>query len=241
MDRNVLAALLVAIGLAGGGWFAGQGFARGRAVDRYVTVKGVSEREVNADLALWPIGFVAAANDLGQAQAQITASAAKVRDFLRANGIDPGQAAVQDYNVTDTQANTYGGNPAPNRYVIRQTIMVRSGEPDLIFGASQKVSELVNAGVVLSAEGGMGSGGPTFLFTRLNDIKPEMIAEATASARQAAEQFAKDSGSALGGIRQASQGLFVILPRDQAPGVQEQQQRVKMVRVVSTVEYYLRD
>jgi hypothetical protein len=241
MDRNVLAALLVAIGVAGGGWFVGQGFARGRAVDRYVTVKGVSEREVNADLALWPIGLVAAANDLGQAQAQIAASAAKVRDFLRANGIDPGQAALQDYNVTDTQANTYGGNPAPNRYVIRQTIMVRSGEPDVIFGASQKVSALVNAGVVLSAEGGMGSSGPTFLFTRLNDIKPAMIAEATASARQAAEQFAKDSQSALGSIRQANQGVFVILPRDQAPGASEESQRVKTVRVVTTVEYYLRD
>ena len=87
----------------------------------------------------------------------------------------------------------------------------------------------------------MGNGGPTFLFTRLNEIKPPMIAEATASARQAAEQFAKDSQSRLGSIRQANQGVFVILPRDQAPGASEESQRVKTVRVVTTVEYYLRD
>jgi len=241
MDRTALGALLIAIGLAAGGWFVGQGFTRGRAADRFVTVKGVSEREVKANLALWPIGFVAAADDLGQAQAQITTSAAKVREFLRSNGIDPEQAVVQDYNVTDTEANTYGGNRAPNRFVIRQTIMARSGDPDVIFTASQKVNELVNAGVVLSTEGGMGSSGPTYLFTKLNDLKPSMIAEATASARQAAEQFAKDSQSALGSIRQANQGVFVILPRDQAPGASEESQRAKTVRVVTTVEYYLRD
>jgi hypothetical protein len=241
MDRTALGALLIAIGLTAGGWFVGQGFARGRATDRYVTVKGVAEREVKADLALWPIGFVAAANDLGQVQGQIAASAGKVREFLRTAGIDPAQAAVQDYNVTDTQANAYGGDRAPNRFIIRQSIMVRSAEPDTIFAASQKVSDLVNAGVVLSAEGGMGGSGPTYLFTKLNEIKPAMIAEATASARQAAEQFAKDSGSRLGSIRQANQGVFEILPRDRAPGATEESQRAKTVRVVTTVEYYLRD
>jgi hypothetical protein len=77
------------------------------------------------------------------------------------------------------------------------------------------------------------------VFTRLNDLKPAMIAEATANARAAAEQFARDSGSAPGDIRQANQGVFVILPRDQAPGINESSQLQKIVRVVSTVQYLL--
>jgi hypothetical protein len=101
------------------------------------------------------------------------------------------------------------------------------------------VGELVSAGIVLSSEEYRG-GGPTFLFTKLNDIKPAMIAEATANAREAAEQFAKDSRTSLRGIRQANQGVFVILPRDQAAGIPEETQVTKTVRVVSTVEYFLK-
>jgi len=242
VERNALGTVVLAAGIALSGWFIGDGFVRGRAADRLVSVKGVAEREVKADLALWPIRFVAADDDLDRAQARVGDSASKVRAFLEQHGIDSSRAELQEFEVTDTRANPYGGREAATRYIISQTIMVRSDDPDVVFAASQKVSDLVTAGVVLSSGPmGPGGGGPTFLFTKLNDLKPAMIAEATAAARQAAEQFAKDSGSALGGIRQASQGLFVILPRDQAPGVQEQQQRVKMVRVVSTIEYYLRD
>ena len=100
--------------------------------------------------------------------------------------------------------------------------------------------ELVSAGVVLSSDGGA-AGGPVYLFTALNDAKPEMVAEATRNARASAEQFAKDSGSALGGIRSASQGVFQILARDEAPGLQEPYQIAKRLRVVSTVEYFLAD
>ena len=96
------------------------------------------------------------------------------------------------------------------------------------------------AGVVLQQSGDYGMGGPTYVFTKLNALKPDMIATATANARVAAEQFARDSRTELGQIRQANQGVFVILPRDQAPGVQEGSQLNKTVRVVSTVQYFLR-
>jgi hypothetical protein len=103
------------------------------------------------------------------------------------------------------------------------------------------VAELVNSGVVLSSGGEYGGGGPTFVFTGLNKLKPAMIGEATARAREAAEQFARDSKSPLGGIRQASQGVFEILPRDQAQGITQESQVTKTVRVVSTVDYFLKD
>lgn len=241
MERGtIIAAALLAAGIALGGWFAGDALVRGRAAERFVTVKGVAEREVQADLALWPMQFVVAEDDLTRAQMRLAEDARRVNAFLAKHGIDPAQIQLQDLSVTDTQANRWGGQPAARRYIISQTIMVRSTEPEVVFKASQAVGELVNAGVVLQSEGPW-AGGPTYLFTRLNELKPEMIAEATANAREAAEQFAKDSGSQLGGIRRANQGLFVILPRDQAPGVQEERQRTKIVRVVSTIEYLLRD
>jgi hypothetical protein len=240
MDGRLFAAGLLAIGVALAGWWIGSGFAEGRGADRFVTVKGVAEREVEADLALWPMQFVVADNDLARAQSRMQDTSRKVRDFLERNGFQPAEVALHDLSVTDTQANRYGGQPATFRYVVSQTLMVRTDRPQVLFDASQKVGELIEAGVVLSSDGPW-AGGPTYLFTQLNDLKPAMIAEATASARAAAEQFAKDSGSPLGPIRQANQGLFVILPRDQAQGVQEQRQRAKIVRVVTTVEYLLED
>ena len=115
--------------------------------------------------------------------------------------------------------------------------MVRSTDIDRIRQAAQNVSELVDSGVVLSSD--YGPGGPTYLFSGLNDIKPQMIAEATVAARESAQQFARDADAELGGLRRANQGIFQILARDQAPGVSEQQQPLKTVRVVSTFDYYL--
>jgi uncharacterized protein len=231
---RIIAALLLALGLTAGGWLVGHGFYRGRSVERFVTVKGVAERSVTADTAFWPLRFVATDDDLNRAQNVIRDSRAKVLAFLESHGLPAASAELQALEVTDRLADPYRSGPVESRYIIAQTLMVRSTEPERIRQASQDVGDLVAAGVVLAA-----SGGPTYLFTRLNDLKPEMIAEATANARQAAQQFAKDSASRLGAIRRASQGVFVILPRDQAPGFMEENQMEKTVRVVSTVEFYL--
>ena len=231
---------IIAAGLALGGLFIGGGFARARSADRFVTVKGISEREVKADLAIWPLRIVAASDDLTAANAQLQSSLDKIRTFLAANSVDATQATLQDFSVADAQTNQYsGGSAAGARFVIRQTVVVRSTNPETIRAASQKVSELVSAGVVLSSGGEYGNGGPTFVFTGLNKLKPEMIGEATARARESAEQFARDSHSSIGGIRRAYQGVFEILPRDQAEGITEAGQMVKTVRVVSTIDYAL--
>jgi hypothetical protein len=233
-------AFLIAAGVALGGWFIGHGFASARAADRFVTVKGVSEREVEADVALWPLRFVATDNVLTQAQARIDEDTGKVLAFLAHNGIPGSEASVQDLAVTDLLANPYRSGPTPSRFVVAKTLMVRSERPEIVAAASQRIGDLVQAGVVLSTEGRPGTG-PTYLFTRLNDFKPTMIAEATAEAREAAQRFAADSGSRLGGIRRANQGVFQILPRDAAPGFSQESQLAKTLRVVTTVEYTLLD
>jgi hypothetical protein len=239
-DRTLVSAIILGIGLALCGWFVGRGFSQGRSTDRYVEVKGLAEREVTADLALWPLRYVATGSDLGLAQAGITRSTRQVFAFLSRHGIDTSAVQLQGLEVSDAFANRFPGERAGPRFVIQQTVMVRSSKPEVVMATSQRVSELVGAGVVLSSSGEYGMGGPTFVFSRLNQLKPSMVAEATANARAAAEQFAKDSRSALGEIRRASQGVFVILPRDQAPGVNESAQLQKIVRLVSTVQYALR-
>ncbi len=238
-DGSLVSSILLSAGIVLAGWFVGDGFVKGRSADRFVSVKGVSERDVKADMALWPLRFTSTDDNLARAQQRFDEYRATVVKFLGAHGIDASRVELQGFDVTDVLANPYRAPGAvTSRYIISGTLMVRVDDPDVVQKASQDLGTLVSQGVVFSSQGGMG-GGPTFLFTKLNDLKPQMIAEATASAREGAEQFAKDSGSRLGGIRQASQGVFQILPRDRAPGVMEESQINKTVRVVSTVEYRL--
>jgi hypothetical protein len=233
-------AVAIALGLALGGGLIGRGFARGRSAEPYVEVKGLAEQEVVANLALWPLRFVATGNDLKATQAEISRESQEVFAFLRRQQIDTAGVQLQGLEVSDAFANRFQPERTGPRYVIQQTLIVRSADPHAVLAASQRVSELVAAGVVLSSSGEFGVGGPTFVFTGLNQLKPKMIAAATANARAAADQFARDSRTSLGGIRLANQGVFVILPRDQASGVSEESQLHKTVRVVSTVQYFLR-
>ena len=241
LDRTTLNTVVGGLALVAAGALIGSGFAQGRAADRYVTVKGVSEQSVQADLALWPLHLVVAGNDLPASYARLNAEVRLVRTFLLRNGIDTAQLEVQNLSVTDANADQERTRAAGSRYVIRQTLIVRSTSPQKVLAASQHLGDLVEAGVALTSGEEYGPGGPTFVFTGLNAVKPRMIADATARARDAATQFANDSHSQLGGIRQGDQGVFEILPRDRAPGVTEGSQIQKTVRVVSTVQYFLRN
>lgn len=242
-DRSTvwIPAGLLALGVLGGGLMVGRGFTASRMSDRFVTVKGVAEREVEADLAVWTIQFSAGGNDLAEVQRTVERNQQLTMDFLVEHDISPDLVQVEGVRVVDAAANPYQQGPIVNRFSVTQTIIVRSEDPRGVQAASQDVGALVQGGVVLVSGQEYGPGGPTYLFRGLNDVKPEMIAEATSRAREAAIEFARDSGSELGGIRRANQGVFEILPRDPAPGIMEQNRIEKTIRVVATVEYYLRD
>jgi hypothetical protein len=232
--------MLIALGVSVGGLLAGRGFKEARLGDRFVTVKGVAEREVEADLAVWNIQFTAGGNDLGAVQRTIAGNLELTLAFLERYGIDRTQVSVTGLRVVDVAANPYQQGPTTSRFSVTQNVVVRSEQPRVVEEASQNISELVEAGVVLISGQEYGAGGPTYVFRGLNDVKPDMIAQATARAREAAVEFAADSDSRLGGIRRANQGVFQILPRDPAPGFSESNRIEKTVRVVTTVEYYLR-
>lgn len=238
-QSNLIISLIIATGIALGGWFIGDGFVEARSGDRFVTVKGVSERDVIANMAVWPIRFVAAGNNLDEVQRKIRQDQEVIQSFLEEHGIASDAIELQNLEVTDRTAQSYQSGSYENRFILEQTLMVRSENVDMIEEASQDIGDLVEAGIIINSQ--YSGGGPTYLFDRLTELKPEMIAEATKNARGSAEQFARDSGSELDGIRSANQGVFVILARDKAPMLQEEKQIRKTVRVVSTVEYYLGD
>lgn len=229
-----LSALLIALGLAAAGWFVWQGLTGLRTQDRYVVVKGLAERYVDADLVVWPINHAVAGNALDAVQAEVDANSAKIQAFLRAAGFSDEEIAKGPPRLTDQEAYAYGDNAPRNRFRAEATVTLRTDKVDAALGAMQRAGELVRDGVLLTFNYGP-EGMAGFQYTALNDIKPALIAEATANARQAAEQFANDSGARVGGIRMANQGQIDISDRDQSSP------QVKKVRVVTTVEYFLVD
>jgi len=233
-SRSILAALLVGLGLLGAGWFAAQGMARLKTADRYVTVKGSAEKVVDADLVVWPLPHSVGGNDLADVQSKLDANTQIIRAFFAQAGFKPAEIVVSPPRLEDRWAWASGDNKPPERYRYSTTVILRTGDVARALTALRGSGQLVARGVMLgSADGGMG--GPDFEYTKLNAIKPALIAEATANARQSAEQFAKDSGARIGGIRTANQGVVDISDRDQGSP------QVKKVRVVTTVEYFLKD
>lgn len=206
---------------------------RFRAADRYVTVKGLAEREVPADTAIWPLAFAASGNTPEAVQAALARSESTVRQFLAASGFSEEEIGKAPPRLTDLQTERYGQPiPEADRYRGEVTLTLRSSRPDAVRATAAKADELVSAGVLLSAQWGASV---QYLFTGLNDVKPAMIAEATANARAAAQQFAEDSGARVGGIRRATQGYFSVNDRDAWTP------EVKTLRVVATVDYFLED
>ena len=235
-SRGVAAAavlgLFVAAGLAAGGALMGTAIGQVRKADRYVTVKGFAERDLPANLAIWPIVYNAVGNDLARVQADLDEDAAAIRAFLTSRGFQPAEMSLAAPRVTDFEAQWSSGERPVNRYMAEATLTLRTSNVAAVNEAMQASTDLVKQGVALLRSYEYN---PLFLYTELNSIKPEMIAQATVDARRAAEQFAKDSGSRVGAIRNAQQGYFQIEDRDaHSPDW-------KKVRVVTTVEYFLDD
>ncbi len=240
--------LLLALGLVVGGWVLGAEIKATRLSDRYVTVKGLVERRVKSDLAIWPLSYKEAGDDLSSVYAKTEADKKTVLQFLDQQGIQPSEIELGVVRVIDTQANEYGGgNRAPHRYIVEQQIPVRTSRVDQVAAAAQKTMQLLQRGIVLNSNPGQGL---IYKFTGLNSIKPDMITEATRNARAAADRFASDSGSRVGSIRQANQGVFSILAADQGSVASESGEPggenfnadsslMKTVRIVTTVQYYL--
>jgi hypothetical protein len=201
--RWLASAGLLTIGLIAGGYLLGNGLVRAKDADRSVTVRGLAERDVTADLATWTIAYSATAEDFAGAQASVDQDSTAIRDFFRELGFPADALQPTGVNVSQFSDN---GTP---KFTIRQRMTLRTNDIKRAQDAVKRQFELVRRGVVLEEGSGM-----AYTFTRLNGIKPAMVAEATKDARASAEQFAKDSGTSVGTIKSATQGYFEVNARD---------------------------
>jgi len=215
-----------------------EGLQNFRNYERYVTMKGLAQQDVQADLALWNISYTETGNDLPSLQNIMEQKGTKIVAFLKSNGLSGDEVELNKVNVQDLMTQTYRQNYSGNRYILTQSYLVKTNKINNIDKASKDLGKLIREGIVFSQSG---SSAPTYLFTKLNDLKPDMIAQATQNAKEGAAEFAKHSGQEVGKIKYASQGVFQILPRDKSYSVPEAQQINKTVRVVSTVQFYLED
>lgn len=236
-NRSVLlgAVAIFALGLTTSGYVLGDGLRRAKMAERSVTVRGVSERDVTANLATWSINFSHKGTDLGTVQQSVESQARAVRAFLQRAGFKPGD--VTDSDISLSRESDPDDVTAPDRLIVRRTIQLRSNDVLGVRRAFAEQAELLRAGVELSGSD------VSYVFTKLNDLKPEMIAEANQNARRSAEQFAHDSGASVGAIKTATQGYFSVGPRDgeqcEDCGSSGSTSPYQKVRVVTTIDYDL--
>lgn len=225
--------LFIMIGLIVIGFHISGAVAKYRSYDRTVNVKGLCEKEVKADKVIWPVVYKVMANDIQSVYDQIDANNAIVMNFLESGGIKSDEISVAVPNISDKYATEYGSNDRAYRYIATGIVTVCTSDVDAVLALRARQAELLKKGVVT---GGNSWENPVeFKYEGLNDIKPQMIEEATMNAREAAEKFAKDSDSRLGKIKTANQGTFTIENRDSNTPY------IKKVRVVTSVTYYLKN
>ena len=239
--------VLLAIGLVVGGLLLGTRIRDFKRADRYVEVKGLVERTVKSDSATWPISFSEAGDSLPTVFAASEKDKAAVIAFLQAQGFAQRDMTLGSISVTDRSTQQFNNNQHGPRFVVEQTITLESNDVDKVAAANAKTADLIRAGVVIQS--GQNGGGVVYKFNGLNALKPDMITEATRNARSSADRFAADSGSQVGAIRDANQGVFSISAANQGSatgddsGFSADQQAdtsiMKKVRVVSTIDYYL--
>lgn len=225
--------IFIFLGLAAVGYQLANAAIQVKEYERSVTVKGLSEREYDADKVIWPIQFTATSNELTPLYQSIEASSTKIKDFLQKQGINASEISLASPVITDKSAQQYGSAKAEFRYTALQTVTVYSNDINGVRAVMKLLAKLGKSGIAFT--GSQYQSRTEYIFTRLNEVKPEMIEEATRKAREVAQKFAADSASQLGKIKRASQGQFSISARD------KNSPHIKKVRVVSTVEYYLSD
>jgi hypothetical protein len=237
-------ALIISFGI--NALFIGRSLQRFKAEDRSISVKGFSEREVKADLVVWNVQTKIVCDNLNEGSAKIDEAKKKMIAFLIQNQIPEGEIIVEGISVVDKRANQYESYQQMNtpRYLVTQIIQVRSTNVDLVQKVSRMTGELLQAGVVVSNNE---YGNPIqYYFTKLNEIKPAMISEATLNAKEAAMKFATENNSKLGRLKKANQGFFTIVDRTASLSSGEggygsgSLDIYKKVRVVISAEYSIK-
>ncbi|OFY38742.1 MAG: hypothetical protein A2X18_08695 [Bacteroidetes bacterium GWF2_40_14] len=232
-NRFIFLGLFIMTGLIALGLSLKSAVTSFKSYDRVVSVKGLAEMEVPANKVIWPIVYKEIGDDLSVLYKTINDKNKIIRDYLKSRGIDDSEISVSAPQIIDLNAERYQSQVSRYRYNVTSILTVTSEKIDKVREIITGQSDMLQKGVAISA--GDFEYKIEYIYTKLNDIKPVMIEEATKNARASAEKFAKDSDSKLGKIKSANQGQFSISDRDANTPY------IKTVRVVSTIDYLLRD
>ncbi len=239
--KNIFIPIILSFSLALSGYFIGNGIFKSMT-KRTVTVKGLAEKDVKADLAVWNIHISKVGSSLLSIQKDLNTDIQKVKKFFISQGFKDYE--LQDLRIqvkdrsTDYLSRDEMKSLENKRYVIETGVLIRSNNVNLVDSVSRKLGDLVSQGIAITND----YSGPIYIFNGLNDIKTEMIQQATKNAKVSGEQFAKDADTTLGKIYTANQGVFSIESRDPIDNWSnnEKQSIDKKVRVVSTITFYLK-
>lgn len=246
----VVSAIIVSAGIFSAGFCIGKGIYLTRFLNKSITVKGLTERDVKSDLGIWEIDYREIGDNLGDLNKRLQNDQSQIIEFLKKRGFKPEEMALQPIKLEDKLANAYQANNTPaalaQRYILTAGIRVRTEQVDLIQAANQALGNLLELGISIVDSGSI-SPNPSYYYTKLDAIRPNMMADATKSARLVAEQFAKDSNIQLVGIQKASQGVFQIMGRDTSTlntDWSSNQSAIgsieKKIRLVTTIEYQIK-
>lgn len=226
-NNQLLCAGILALGLTLAGWFVYAGIRKVADNNRAVTVKGLSTRDVHADHVVWPLRFTVHGNNLPAAYAELSRVQKTVTQFFVEKGFAESDLSTGDISVDDQWASYYGHKPE-YRYALTTSLVLSTDQVERVVQNRGCQGELLSKGIILSSD----EWNVDYQYNSLNELKPEMIEEATKNARAVAQKFADDSNSRLGGIRCANQGQFSVDGDRYQPWI-------KHVRVVTTVDFYL--
>ncbi len=227
--KTILPAFIVSLGIAAAGYCIYRGLNQFASKDRYVSVKGLAEREVMADKVIWPMTYNYVDNDLASLYDGVERQKNSIVAFLKRNGVTDEEIFIPSPSVVDRFAQSYVPDNIRTRYQASGKIVVTSGDVNKIMSIMTQQAELLKQGVAVENN----EWSVQYLYTSLNDLKPSMIEEATRNGRAVAEKFAADAECDLGSIRFANQGQFSITEDSNTP-------QIKTVRVVTTIDYYLK-
>ncbi len=239
MDRNnqgglFFLGLFVAIGLAVAGYYVGQTLYNAKVALNTAEVKGLAERRVQADRVNWTISTRVSGKTREEIPAlyqQAEQHQQAIITLLHENNFDDSEIKVGVFNYQYQEFRDENQKLVDESHTLAGSINIESNKVDQITQVRSKVNKLIAQGIDID------NGAPAFRFTKLNDIKPEMLSEATKNARLAANEFAKNAGVTVGGIRNAQQGGFYI--RDAGEECGDTAKIEKDVRVVTTITFYL--
>jgi len=232
----ITAALLLGLGIAAAGFFISETLYKSRVALNTAVVKGLAERKVQADTAFWSIKYTVTADDNADIAALYKESEADQKviiTLLTQSGFSEDEIKPGIINYFKKEFRDENQKLVDEKHFLVGEIGVQTAQVQLVAAGRSKLNTLIAQGVDIN------NNAPSYHFTKLNDIKPAMLKEATTNARLAANEFAINAGVKVGGIRSATQGGFVI--RDIGNNYGDTKKIEKNVRVVTNVTFFLTD